>query len=823
MAVLIPFRALCSCCFLVWATADWVVELSSTGEESVGGVAVDSAANPIVAVSSNTAVVSGLTLIGQEDIFVLKYDDAGTLQSQWSFGTTAKDVASCMTVDSSDNILVAGATDGEWPGQSQTNPSGFENIVLFKLNSAGSQQWAVQLDDVGVVNSVAVDSAQNVILGGDVFGDLAGSPAPILQSCAYVPEVIKAGVVRQRMQWAEFAAFLSVFVTCYATWMSSMIGSGIPLLVFLYSLCFGEVWQFAFACGLMVLSLLYCILRQSWKMHYCVRSRVMGGRRHKQRRSRADGKMWSRTSHGVWRSSIACLPLVFHFVLGVGLSLQISFREGDEDIHSFAVMSFIDFAFLPPRWCIHMFLVAIWFRSQKQMNRLSHILHGNGPPGYGRGSSRPMDVKGSGKGKGKQNPVVDPEADFVASMKAAIPVAARIRMQSKLVQSEWDVSVQEPQSLTAQGGVAICPKDLLPTVLANVGYTGRPCAVVVVQNPDSLGLYGYPRAKIKCSFDVLADGAERKRIVVDRYLVQLGFSTHVTMTALGDEIHVKNTMTKMVARFSQIRGWGSGTHPAAILVSFLEKLVDSHAFTDVVAREGSFTFLVHESYVDILLCASGTDGIFIKVHADECREKMELLWIDEEIPLTDALLSAQDPTVFGLAEKGQKGRLALRFKTVADLEKFAQANGVSGQVLLPRWKVTGVPVTSGIAGLSSLLQKLGWDVDQIIYHDSDHAVFTSTNKGKDAPAHFRTDGQPRSIQFKAVNSLSRALAKAESQASRATLFRKSEVASAQRAFLARVEKADTQTSSPRQLPQKAKATDPTGGTPEGQRQRSGQS
>ena len=623
------------------------------------------------------------------------------------------------------------------------------------------------------------------------------------------------------MQWAEFAAFLSVFVTCYATWMSSMIGSGIPLLVFLYSLCFGEVWQFAFACGLMVLSLLYCILRQRWKMHYCVRSRVMGGRRHKQCRSRADGKMWSRTSHGVWRSSIACLPLVFHFVLGVGLSLQIDFREGDEDIHSFAVMSFIDFAFLPPRWCIHMFLVAIWFRSQKQMNRLSHILHGNGPPGYGRGSSRPMDVKGSGKGKGKQNPVVDPEADFVASMKAAIPEAARIRMQSKLVQSEWDVSVQEPQSLTAQGGVAICPKDLLPTVLANVGYTGRPCAVVVVQNPDSLGLYGYPRAKIKCSFDVLADGAERKRIVVDRYLVQLGFSTHVTMTALGDEIHVKNTMTKMVARFSQIRGWGSGTHPAAILVSFLEKLVDSHAFTDVVAREGSFTFLVHESYVDILLCASGTDGIFIKVHADECREKMELLWIDEEIPLTDALLSAQDPTVFGLAEKGQKGRLALRFKTVADLEKFAQANGVSGQVLLPRWKVTGVPVTSGIAGLSALLQKLGWDVDQIIYHDSDHAVFTSTNKGKDAPAHFRTDGQPRSIQFKAVNSLS--LAKAESQASRASLFRKSEVASAQRAFLARVEKAGAQAQSPRQAPQKTKATDPTGGTPEGQRQRSGQS
>ena len=174
MAVLIPFRRLCSCCFLFWATADWVVEFSSTGEESVGGVALDSAANPIVVVSSDTALVSGLTLVGQEDIFVLKYNDAGTLQSQWSFGTTAKDVASCMTVDSSDNIFVAGSTEGDWPGQSKTNTFGFPEVVLFKLDSAGSQQWAVQLDGVAVINSVALDSAQNVILGGIVYGDLAG-------------------------------------------------------------------------------------------------------------------------------------------------------------------------------------------------------------------------------------------------------------------------------------------------------------------------------------------------------------------------------------------------------------------------------------------------------------------------------------------------------------------------------------------------------------------------------------------------------------------------------------------------------------------------
>ena len=215
---------------------------------------------------------------------------------------------------------------------------------------------------------------------------------------------------------------------------------------------------------------------------------------------------------------------------------------------------------------------------------------------------------------------------------------------------------------------------------------------------------------------------------------------------------------------------------------------------------------MHESFVDALLCASGTDGVFIKVHTDEGRDKMELLWIDEEIELADALLSAQDPTVFVLVEKNKRFHLTLRFKTVEDTEKFAQANGVFGQVLLPLWKVNGVPITSGIAGLSSLLQKLGWHVDQIIYHDDDHAVFTATNKGKDAPAHFRTAGQPRSLRFKAVNSLSRAPAKDGSQASRTFLFRQSDVASAQRAFLAKVERADIHGTSPRHGPRRTKTT-----------------
>ena len=82
-------------------------------------------------------------------------------------------------------------------------------------------------------------------------------------------------------------------------------------------------------------------------------------------------------------------------------------------------------------------------------------------------------------------------------------------------------------------------------------------------------------------------------------------------------------------------------------------------------------------------------------------------------------------TVFGLAEKGQQGILALRFRSHGDLVCFAKANSYEQDLDLQRWKISGVPNAAGIAGLSELLISIGWEVSEVVYQDADHAVFTT--------------------------------------------------------------------------------------------------
>ena len=81
-------------------------------------------------------------------------------------------------------------------------------------------------------------------------------------------------------------------------------------------------------------------------------------------------------------------------------------------------------------------------------------------------------------------------------MKEAIPEQAKIRMQTTLIEAEWSVPVVPYQHLGASGGVAVVPRDELPSIVARVGFTGKPTAVVVVQHPDELGLKAYPRSLV---------------------------------------------------------------------------------------------------------------------------------------------------------------------------------------------------------------------------------------------------------------------------------------------------------------------------------------
>ena len=199
--------------------------------------------------------------------------------------------------------------------------------------------------------------------------------------------------------------------------------------------------------------------------------------------------------------------------------------------------------------------------------------------------------------------------------------------------------------------------------------------------------------------------------------------------------------------------------------------------------DGSFTFLVHNVYEEILLSKSGYNGIFLKRHSSEPESTHELLWLDEEVGLEDALAICAGAKALGVVEKGVKGRLAVRFRTEEELVAFAQANKYQYDSSVQCWKVSGVPLLAGLQGLHQMLVSLGWEVVEVVYQGEDSAVFTSTNKGKEAPAHFRYLDQPRGVRFKALNASARKDSASSSQTNRIARSNTNERAQAQKAFL----------------------------------------
>ncbi len=312
------------------------------------------------------------------------------------------------------------------------------------------------------------------------------------------------------------------------------------------------------------------------------------------------------------------------------------------------------------------------------------------------------------------------------------------------------------------------PREALPAVLERVGYTAKPVGAVMVQDPDELGLKGYPRSRVDCTIHVADAGGERTTARVTRWLVQLGFGAQVQKVTTGAAVTVNLHMVKMVAKCSTKHGWNMGPQPAAILVHFLETHgFDKGGMDSFVTRlDGTSTFLLHASLVTKAERISGTAGIFFKVHKDETsRGEKELVWLPEGTALDTALDMAKDDTARGLAEKGT-GRLAVRFDDVAAAAAFARTHNLEDSTAIARWKISGVPQAAGAHGLYELLVAQGWKVTDIVYMDPTHAIFYAENRGE-VDMHYVDQGQSVPIHVKAVNARARELAKETAQAERA--------------------------------------------------------
>jgi uncharacterized delta-60 repeat protein len=151
----------------------WQQTWGGNNYEQASGLAVDSGGNIY---STGVTTTYGL---GIGDVFLLKYNGNGTLLWQRTWGGVGNDVGTGVAVNSSGDVYVTGYTNSSGAG-------GFDAILL-KFNSAGSlvwqRSWGGRGNDYGY--GIALDARGGVYVSGETTSlGAGGSDAFVLKTDA---------------------------------------------------------------------------------------------------------------------------------------------------------------------------------------------------------------------------------------------------------------------------------------------------------------------------------------------------------------------------------------------------------------------------------------------------------------------------------------------------------------------------------------------------------------------------------------------------------------------------------------------------------------
>lgn len=141
----------------------WIKSLGSTSTDELTGIAVDGAGN--IFVTGNTfGSLDGNTSGGDDDFFVVKYNNSGVKQWTRQSGQTGSDSSSGITVDNDGNIYITGKTETGLNGQVANN-----SPFIVKYNPSGSEQLTRIIDSQssGTGRRVVVDGANNIYIAGN--------------------------------------------------------------------------------------------------------------------------------------------------------------------------------------------------------------------------------------------------------------------------------------------------------------------------------------------------------------------------------------------------------------------------------------------------------------------------------------------------------------------------------------------------------------------------------------------------------------------------------------------------------------------------------
>jgi hypothetical protein len=156
----------------------WTRQFGTAADDMAYAIAHDLNDSVIVA-GSTQGDLEGESNSGQQDVFVTKF--SATAVKQWTrvYGSAEDDVATAVATDTDGNIYVTGYTNGTSFG-GETAPggtAGVADVFLSKFDTDGNRLWTVLLGTAAVdkAQGIVIDAANTLFITGETYGDLAAS------------------------------------------------------------------------------------------------------------------------------------------------------------------------------------------------------------------------------------------------------------------------------------------------------------------------------------------------------------------------------------------------------------------------------------------------------------------------------------------------------------------------------------------------------------------------------------------------------------------------------------------------------------------------
>jgi len=183
-------------------TEEYYRSIFTLDYDAGGSVAVDSNGYVYV-VGTTSGPMDDQIATGSNDVFLKKYDPSGRVEFTHMLGTAPEASGMTITIDSRDNVYIAGQAYGPLTTSANSANSGTVDSFVTKFDSTGQEEWTRQAGPMVADGALdlTVDTSGNVYVTGFVSGQIDSSATHAGAQDAFVTKLNTDGTLVYNEQY----------------------------------------------------------------------------------------------------------------------------------------------------------------------------------------------------------------------------------------------------------------------------------------------------------------------------------------------------------------------------------------------------------------------------------------------------------------------------------------------------------------------------------------------------------------------------------------------------------------------------------------------